>query len=574
MSFENKYKDRQPEDTVNCIKHFFYDRGFSIQEDSINQSLAGTWSCALLLYYENHYVLHSNGKGVTKEFCLASGYAELYERFCNKMLWLSNPIIMEAVAQLRDYDLDPQEIILSREDAFSDYRIKNFFEGFGSDIYKYLETVYPQYIGVPYTPIRTDDEIKYFDPRLINIAFTSSGMAAGNTLEEALIQSISELFEHYIAGQWYFNKLDSYDYLPNSYVTNPTLKEYIQRIEQDNKKLYLLDFSYSYQVPVIAAFVINYNTHSTTINFGCAPCIDIAIERTITEMYQNVFTLDVAKKIMDEPYKTATLEDLLLWDDQPTYGMGFIETIIQELKEEEHPNWNVFLQDDNDTNEFLLRWYRMILENNHFHIWYRNNSLSNEMFAVQCFSNFSNHELGISNILLYAITKEEKSKIINVLIKLYNLVQNYKVVEQLDYNIITTIGQQLDELTPLGMQCLFTLAGNEWLLPYENGSCSSFSVIQHCLNNTIETVLPQQIITQWLYPYLTHYLFLYRYKRFNKYSKEEIQTIMNFYKEQYTESDYQCITNKYYLLEHILFIPWKQTIQSKEYKHFLMTLIK
>jgi ribosomal protein S12 methylthiotransferase accessory factor YcaO len=41
--------------------------------------------------------MHSNGKGMTKDFCLASAYAELFERFCNN----SN----EAYATLSQYDI-------------------------------------------------------------------------------------------------------------------------------------------------------------------------------------------------------------------------------------------------------------------------------------------------------------------------------------------------------------------------------------------------------------------------------------------------------------------------------------
>ena len=82
MSYENHYKDRDPIDTIKIIKDFFKDKGFKVTEENL-ESESSTWSCHLALYKDNHFIISSNGKGLNKEFSLASGYAELYERFCN-----------------------------------------------------------------------------------------------------------------------------------------------------------------------------------------------------------------------------------------------------------------------------------------------------------------------------------------------------------------------------------------------------------------------------------------------------------------------------------------------------------
>ena len=79
---KEKYKDRTPEETISIIKQFFNNRGFTIRE-SYRPSNINTHSFGIELYYKDYYITSSNGKGMTKEFALASGMGELYERFHN-----------------------------------------------------------------------------------------------------------------------------------------------------------------------------------------------------------------------------------------------------------------------------------------------------------------------------------------------------------------------------------------------------------------------------------------------------------------------------------------------------------
>ena len=83
-SLKQHYKERDPMDTVQLITDFFTNRGYKIKITSIEQSEIGTWTCHVEIFKGNLKIQHAHGKGVTKEYCLASGHAELYERFCNK----------------------------------------------------------------------------------------------------------------------------------------------------------------------------------------------------------------------------------------------------------------------------------------------------------------------------------------------------------------------------------------------------------------------------------------------------------------------------------------------------------
>ena len=132
----NHYKDRNPLDTINIITNFFNNNGFKIKikEDTISD--VGTYSSRILLYYNDQFVLGTTGKGITREYSLASGYSEMYERFCSKLHIMSNPFINKKIKELNykknGYYLDKNEKIidLNNNILISDKYIREFYKNF------------------------------------------------------------------------------------------------------------------------------------------------------------------------------------------------------------------------------------------------------------------------------------------------------------------------------------------------------------------------------------------------------------------------------------------------------------
>ena len=58
-------------------------------------------------------------------------------------------------------------------------------------------------IGLPYKNFINESDIIYLEPRILMAANGSMGMAAGNSIEEALNQGISELYEKYYGDQFF-----------------------------------------------------------------------------------------------------------------------------------------------------------------------------------------------------------------------------------------------------------------------------------------------------------------------------------------------------------------------------------
>ena len=126
-TFNKKYKDRDPMETVSIIHSFFVYKGFNIQVERLAETECGTWGCVVILFANDQFIFSQNGKGATREFALASGYAELFERFCNKLGIYNNPILGKAYTDLNyeanGYYLCKGEKFLSVEHIFEDLDI-------------------------------------------------------------------------------------------------------------------------------------------------------------------------------------------------------------------------------------------------------------------------------------------------------------------------------------------------------------------------------------------------------------------------------------------------------------------
>ena len=99
-NLQNKYKDRTPELTVALIKDFFLNKGFTLEEKEVKNPMPNTWWCRINLKYNDIEIQGANGKGTSQSFALASGYAELYERYCT----LQNILFYSKINQERIFE--------------------------------------------------------------------------------------------------------------------------------------------------------------------------------------------------------------------------------------------------------------------------------------------------------------------------------------------------------------------------------------------------------------------------------------------------------------------------------------
>ena len=131
----------------------------------------------------------------------------------------------------------------------------------------------------------------------------SNGNAAGNTLEEAILQGFMELVERDCVAVWWYNRiqrpaveLDSFD---EPYLQR--LKDYYQTQHRD---LWVLDITSDFKIPCFAAIsrLTQGPTEEILLGFGTHFDPKVAILRAVTEMNQALgIELDNGKTTPDDP---------------------------------------------------------------------------------------------------------------------------------------------------------------------------------------------------------------------------------------------------------------------------------
>jgi ribosomal protein S12 methylthiotransferase accessory factor len=114
----------------------------------------------------------------------------------------------------------------------------------------------------------------------------STGLAAGNTIEEALTQGLSEICEHYVHYQMYYEER-TFSYLDLDMIQLPQyISNFFISLKEKKYTYYVYDFSYLYQIPVLGLLIVDPIKHVSYMNMAAAPNFIIALERCCTEIYQ------------------------------------------------------------------------------------------------------------------------------------------------------------------------------------------------------------------------------------------------------------------------------------------------
>lgn len=126
----------------------------------------------------------------------------------------------------------------------------------------------------------------------------SSGLAAGNTIEEALVQGICEIFERYTTYKILSEKIECPTIAIES-IHDEKVHDYIELYKSMNVDVIIKDFSLNKDLPVIGVVFINHNIENDEnelkkdfyyrmIDVGSHPDINHAVLRCLIERLQSV----------------------------------------------------------------------------------------------------------------------------------------------------------------------------------------------------------------------------------------------------------------------------------------------
>lgn len=292
---DREYKDDLPLNTINRIRDILGNLDILTTESEWKNSANGFYSVRVSVENTN---LGTNGKGVTKEYALASAYGEFMERLQNGTFFKLSLDMSEEALKYKGFYYAPDERYCTIEELLNskDEWIRIQLNNLDNTIDK--KELLEKWLGVSYEKVSSDfaclpyinlvsGKISYIPIKMISKMYMSNGMCAGNTIEEALIQGLSEIFERVVNKAIIKEKIIP-PTIPVSYLKNfPKIFSMIKEIEsRGNFKVIIKDCSLEKGYPVVGIIFINKDRQDYFIKFGSHPIFEIAVERTLTELLQ------------------------------------------------------------------------------------------------------------------------------------------------------------------------------------------------------------------------------------------------------------------------------------------------
>ncbi len=133
---------------------------------------------------------------------------------------------------------------------------------------------------------QSDGQQVYFPSNLLENLYLSNGMSAGNTLHEAMVQCLSEIFERAVKKQILEQELVLPDVPPELLAQFPSIQAGLEALEAQGYPVLVKDASLGGQFPVACVTLMNPRTGGVFASFGAHPSFEIAIERSLTELLQ------------------------------------------------------------------------------------------------------------------------------------------------------------------------------------------------------------------------------------------------------------------------------------------------
>lgn len=277
LSWYNNHKDVEPIETIQKIRSILYQElGLLLREETTSIYSDCFFSSRVTLPFALH--LGTNGKGITHEYSLASGYSEFMERLQNLSLFGRNFGLMnEFVLKRPDCKMIPINEILEENEAF----FKNILKGDMKNIDKLPSNHF--FNCIPYYNVNRN-RVCYL-PEFLYSFTTSNGMCAGNTPEEAIVQGICEIFERYVIRHIYENKL-AMPTIPLTELENLNIYNQILQLEAKGFKVIVKDCTLNGLFPVLAVIIFKNDYSKCIVNFGADLSLEVALMRCLTEAFQ------------------------------------------------------------------------------------------------------------------------------------------------------------------------------------------------------------------------------------------------------------------------------------------------
>ena len=285
-------KDLPLEQTIANMSGVLAGLGIKIEIASWRNIIPNVWS--LHIRDAHSPMCFTNGKGATKESALASALGEYIERLNNNHFYagaywgedLANAEFVhypnEKWFKLGKKDALPKEILdpycLSIYNPDGELKGSHLIDTNSGNVARGI-------CSLPFVR-QSDQQVVYFPTNLVENLFVSNGMSAGNTLAEAQVQCLSEIFERAVKKEILEGEICLPDVPPEVLAKYPGILAGIQGLEAQGFPVLVKDASLGGKYPVMCVTLMNPRTGGVFASFGAHPSLEVALERSLTELLQ------------------------------------------------------------------------------------------------------------------------------------------------------------------------------------------------------------------------------------------------------------------------------------------------
>ncbi|OJJ16148.1 hypothetical protein BKI52_35875 [marine bacterium AO1-C] len=251
------------------------------------------------MFWLNHHLRSGNGgKGKTEAQAKMGALGEAIERYC--LMYQGNAYTIQASLDELSDGIHPNACM-----NYSEAQIANR-DNINHNTAKFYELIprpFDSSEAMDWSPVYslTEQRFKYLpaifcyaqypagDENSLYAYPDSNGCAAGNTVEEAILQGFLELIERDATAIWWYNRLRRPE-VDLATANNPYIDEMVQYYQSIGRCLWVLDITSDLGIPVFVAIsqVLNPKDGKEKILYAFGAHLDanIAIERAVIELNQ------------------------------------------------------------------------------------------------------------------------------------------------------------------------------------------------------------------------------------------------------------------------------------------------
>ncbi|WP_127717154.1 OsmC domain/YcaO domain-containing protein [Halobacteriovorax sp. HLS] len=285
-------KDCSLEQTIETMTKLLSDLGIKIEIASWRNQVPNVWS--VHIRDADSPMCFTNGKGASKDSALCSALGEYLERISTNYFyndfylgeelsnaefvhypsekWFPTPSDDSIPAGLMD------EYLLECYDNDGELKAHHLIDTNSGNKERGI-------CALPYYR-QSDNEAVFIPVNLIGNLFVSNGMSAGNTIYEARVQCLSEIFERAVKNEIISNEITLPTVDQKTLEKYPSILEGIKKLEEVGYPVVVKDASLGGKFPVMCVTLMNPKNGGVFASFGAHPKFEVALERSLTELLQ------------------------------------------------------------------------------------------------------------------------------------------------------------------------------------------------------------------------------------------------------------------------------------------------